>query len=46
MNKMAAQATLHCLAGCAIGEVAGMMLGAHYGWSDLQTIVVAVIADR
>lgn len=40
---MAAQATLHCLMGCAIGEVAGMMLGAHYGWDNLPTIIVSII---
>lgn len=42
MNSMAFQATLHCLIGCAIGEVTGMMLGAYYGWSDVHTIIVSV----
>ena len=42
MNSMAFQATLHCLMGCAIGEVTGMMLGAYYGWSDVHTIIVSV----
>ena len=42
MNKLALQATLHCLLGCSVGEVAGMMLGAHYGWGTALTVVVAV----
>lgn len=43
LNKMAASATLHCLTGCAIGEVAGLIVGTVLGWSALQTIVLAVV---
>lgn len=39
---MAAQATLHCLTGCAIGEVLGMVIGTALGWSNVATIVLAV----
>ncbi len=39
---MAAQATLHCLTGCAIGEVLGMVIGTVLGWSNAATIVLAV----
>ncbi|CAM3132414.1 DUF4396 domain-containing protein [Stackebrandtia soli] len=39
---MAASATLHCLTGCAIGEVLGMIIGTALGWSALQTIALAV----
>ncbi|GAA4086359.1 DUF4396 domain-containing protein [Nonomuraea soli] len=39
---MAASATLHCLTGCAIGEVLGMVIGTALGWSNLATIVLAV----
>ncbi|RBY82784.1 DUF4396 domain-containing protein [Blastococcus sp. TF02A-26] len=38
----AAQATLHCLTGCAIGEVLGMVIGTALGWSALATVVLAV----
>ncbi|MER6595606.1 DUF4396 domain-containing protein [Micromonospora purpureochromogenes] len=38
----AAQATLHCLTGCAIGEVLGMVIGTALGWSALPTVVLAV----
>jgi uncharacterized protein DUF4396 len=40
--KMAASATLHCLTGCAIGEVLGMVIGTAFGWSDAATVVLAV----
>jgi hypothetical protein len=39
---MAAQATLHCLTGCAIGEVLGMVIGTSLGLHDLTTVVLAV----
>ncbi|MFD0903510.1 DUF4396 domain-containing protein [Actinomadura sediminis] len=39
---MAAQATLHCLTGCAIGEVLGMVIGTALGWPNLSTIALAV----
>lgn len=42
LNAMAASATLHCLTGCAIGEIAGLMTGTALGLSTLQTIVLAV----
>ena len=40
---MAAQATLHCLTGCAIGEVLGMVVGTALGWSAWPTVVLAVV---
>ena len=33
---------MHCLTGCAIGEVLGMVVGTALGWSDLQTVALAV----
>ncbi|MFD7658043.1 DUF4396 domain-containing protein [Actinosynnema sp. NPDC059797] len=39
---MAASATLHCLTGCAIGEVLGMVIGTALGWGNLATVVLAV----
>ena len=42
LNAMAASATLHCLTGCAIGEVAGLMIGTAIGLSTGWTIVLAV----
>lgn len=41
-TKMALQATLHCLTGCAIGEVIGMMIGAYYGLDDLVTVALSI----
>ncbi len=42
LNAVAFAATVHCLTGCAIGEVAGMAIGTALGFSDLGTIALAV----
>jgi Domain of unknown function (DUF4396) len=42
LTNVAISATLHCLTGCAIGEVAGMAIGTAIGLSDLGTILLAV----
>ena len=41
-NAMAVAATLHCLTGCAIGEVLGLMVGTALGWGTLATIAIAI----
>lgn len=38
----ARQATLHCLTGCAIGEVLGMVIGTWLGLGDAATVVLAI----
>jgi hypothetical protein len=43
LNALALMATVHCLTGCAIGEVAGMAIGTALGFSNLGTIVLAVV---
>jgi hypothetical protein len=35
-------ATLHCLTGCAIGEILGMAIGTALGFSDWGTVALAV----
>ena len=42
LTAVAVSATLHCLTGCAIGEVAGVAIGTAAGFSDLGTILLAV----
>jgi hypothetical protein len=42
VNKMALSATLHCLTGCAIGEIAGLMIGTAIGLGTGWTIVLAI----
>jgi hypothetical protein len=37
LNRLALSATVHCLTGCAIGEVLGMVIGTALGLSDLAT---------
>jgi hypothetical protein len=43
LTSVALSATLHCLTGCAIGEILGMVIGTALGFSDFQTIVLAVL---
>jgi hypothetical protein len=42
LTAVAISATLHCLTGCAIGEVAGMAIGTALGFSDWGTVALAV----
>jgi len=42
IRSMALSATLHCLTGCAIGEIAGLVIGTAIGLSNVQTIALAV----
>ncbi|HEV7771513.1 MAG TPA: DUF4396 domain-containing protein [Solirubrobacterales bacterium] len=42
LTGVAISATLHCLTGCAIGEVAGMAIGTALGFSNLGTVVLAI----
>lgn len=41
--RTAVSATLHCLTGCAIGEVLGMVLATWWGWGNLASILLAVV---
>jgi Domain of unknown function (DUF4396) len=41
--RVSAQATLHCLTGCVIGEVAGLMIGVSLGLAAWQTIALATV---
>ncbi|MEV0536601.1 DUF4396 domain-containing protein [Kitasatospora sp. NPDC050463] len=41
--RTAAQATLHCLTGCAIGEILGMVLGTAFGLHNGATVVLSVL---
>src|SRR5215207_994038 len=43
LNRVALSATVHCLTGCAIGEVLGMVIGTALGFSDLGTIALAIV---
>ena len=43
LNRTAFSATVHCLTGCAIGEVLGMVIGTGLGWGNLATVVLSVI---
>ena len=38
----AARATLHCLAGCAIGELLGMVIGSAAGLDSVTTVILSI----
>src|SRR5215204_5879963 len=42
LSAVALSATLHCLTGCAIGEILGMIIGTALGFSDWGTVALAV----
>ena len=42
LNRSAFQATTHCLTGCAIGEVLGMIIATQLGWGNAASIALAV----
>jgi hypothetical protein len=42
LTGVALSATLHCLTGCAIGEVAGVAIGTALGWSTVATLLLAI----
>jgi hypothetical protein len=42
LNRLSVSATVHCMTGCAIGEITGLAIGTALGWSDLATIALAV----
>jgi uncharacterized protein DUF4396 len=43
LNRLAVSATVHCLTGCAIGEVLGMVIGTALGWGNLGTVVLSIV---
>jgi hypothetical protein len=42
LNRLSFDATVHCLTGCAIGEVLGLVIATALGWHDLPSIALAV----
>jgi hypothetical protein len=43
LDQVALSATLHCLTGCAIGEVLGMIIGTSVGLSQWGTVALSVV---
>ena len=42
VDRLAIQATNHCLTGCAIGEVLGLVIATAAGWGTAASIALAV----
>jgi hypothetical protein len=43
LNSLAASATNHCLTGCLLGEVVGMVIATAFGWRNVASIAIAVV---
>jgi hypothetical protein len=43
LNRAAVQATLHCLTGCAIGEVLGMVIATALAWGNGASVAISVV---
>ncbi len=43
LNRLAASATTHCMTGCAIGEILGLVISTAAGWGVAASIFLAVI---
>ena len=43
IDRLALSATIHCLTGCAIGEVLGLVIATQLGWHDIASIALAVV---
>jgi hypothetical protein len=43
LTRLAVSATLHCLTGCAIGEILGLVLATWWGWSNGPSIALAIV---
>ena len=43
VNRLALSATVHCLTGCSIGEVLGMVIASSWGWNSVASVTVAAV---
>ena len=43
LNRLALSATVHCLTGCGIGEVLGLVIATQLGWHDAPAIALAIV---
>jgi hypothetical protein len=43
IDRLALSATVHCLTGCAIGEILGLVIATALGWADLPSVVLAIV---
>jgi hypothetical protein len=43
LNRLAFSATLHCLTGCAIGEILGLVIATALGWGNAASIAIAIV---
>jgi hypothetical protein len=42
LTRTAVSATLHCLTGCAFGEILGLVIATALGWGDVTSMALAI----
>jgi hypothetical protein len=45
-NRVAVSVTIHCLTGCAVRELRGVVIGTASGWGNAATIVLSIKRHR
>jgi hypothetical protein len=43
LNRLALAATWHCLTGCAIGEILGLVIATALDWGNVASIAIAIV---
>ncbi|HEX5395090.1 MAG TPA: DUF4396 domain-containing protein [Candidatus Saccharimonadales bacterium] len=43
LTQSAIKHTLHCLLGCSIGEILGMVISTAFGWASIASIIISVV---
>ncbi len=43
LTRAAVSATVHCLTGCAVGEILGMVISTALGWHNVASIVLSIV---
>ena len=43
LNRTAFQATVHCLTGCALGEIVGLVIATAAGWGNAASIAISIV---
>ena len=43
LRKLSFDATTHCLTGCAIGEVLGMVIGTAFDWPNAAVVLLSIV---
>jgi len=42
LNRLSVSATLHCMTGCVLGEIVGLVIATALGWGNAESIALAI----